>query len=119
MGYKEGNGLVFSINYKFHWFFVTLDQNSLIVYDSLKKSVIEQYLKMEPIQKIINFSFQFYGLALKCKKICDSYPQQDNGFDCGIMTLFGIKDCVRDRSEWSFRCEDAFFKRYQVAKEIR
>ena len=98
MGYKEGNGLVFAINFKFHWFFVILDGNSLVVYDSLKKNLIEQYLKMDPFQKIINFSLEFYGFPLKVKKIHQSFPQQNNGYDCGIMMLFGIKDCVRERS---------------------
>ena len=53
---------------------------------------------MDPLQKIINFSLEFYGLPLKLRKISQSYPQQNNGYDCGIMMLFGIKDCVLDRS---------------------
>ena len=53
MGYKDGNKLVFSINFRYHWFFLVAGQNSLIIYDSLQKTSIESYLRMEPVKKII------------------------------------------------------------------
>lgn len=49
--------------------------------------------------------------------MCQSYPQQNNGYDCGVFMLMGIRDCLRQR-EWSFRQGDMRFKRIQLACEV-
>ena len=45
------------------------------------------------------------------------YPQQDNGYDCGVFMLMGIRDILRG-NQWSYNQADIRYKRIQTAFEI-
>lgn len=47
-----------------------------------------------------------------------NFPQQRNGYDCGMMMLCGIKDLVRDYKDWSFGQGDICYKRTLVTYEL-
>jgi Ulp1 family protease len=47
-----------------------------------------------------------------------TFPQQKNGYDCGMMMLNGIKDVVRDYRNWSFSQNDINYKRVLMTQEL-
>lgn len=47
-----------------------------------------------------------------------NFPQQKNGYDCGMMMLCGIKDVVRNYNEWSFSQSDICYKRALITHEL-
>lgn len=49
-------------------------------------------------------------------RIVGQFPQQRNGYDCGMMMLCGMKDLVRGRGIWSFQQQDIPYKRVLMAK---
>lgn len=83
------------INDSKHWYFVKLEPTSLIVYDSLKKRT-EGYLANPIFKNALRLGKNLYGVDLTFE-VCSTYPQQDNGNDCGVFMLLGIRDILRAR----------------------
>ena len=46
------------------------------------------------------------------------YPQQNNGNDCGVFMLMGIRDTLLGRKNWTYLQGDIRFKRIQLANEV-
>lgn len=49
--------------------------------------------------------------------VSPSYPKQDNGYDCGVFMLMGIRDVMGSKN-WTFQQGDIRFKRIQLACEV-
>jgi Ulp1 family protease len=101
-----GSVLVLVLHQNNHWFYLTVSppqpnyySNSppkITVYDSTRKYNPNEYREMKTIYNIINFSLRYYNVLDISFEVCPTFPQQCNNSDCGVMTLCGIKDTVRE-----------------------
>jgi Ulp1 family protease len=67
---------------------------------------------------ILKFAGWFYNQDHQIE-VSQNYPQQNNGYDCGMFLLCGIKDTFRNyNNEWSFSQADMRYKRILFGKEI-
>lgn len=100
-----------------HWIFACFhpQRHTLTVYDSLRKSA-EHYLSNPIFKNALKFAQWFYQAEFRLV-VSEDYPQQDNGYDCGVFMLMGIRDVLRGR-EWSFKQGDMRFKRAQLGCEV-
>lgn len=87
--------LLMPVNDRNHWYFAKFTPTSITVYDSLKKPA-EIYLDNPIFKNALKFGKSLYGEELALE-VCQSYPQQNNGFDCGVFMLMGIRDSLRQR----------------------
>lgn len=106
--------LIMPVNDRNHWYFAKLDPKTLTltIFDSLRKRP-ETYLDNPIFKNALKFAKWLYGADITLI-VSDNYPQQNNGYDCGVFMLMGIRDALRNR-EWSFRQGDMRFKRIQLA----
>jgi Ulp1 family protease len=111
------HSIIIPINNSNHWYFIRFDPTSrtLTVYDSLRKRP-DYYQEHVIFKNALKFGRSLYEAELQLV-VCEGYPQQNNGFDCGVFMLMGIRDALRGR-EWSFRQGDMRFKRIQLACEV-
>lgn len=111
------HSLIMPVNHSNHWYFACFDPVALTltVYDSLRKRP-EAYLDNAIFKNALKFGRLLYEADLQLL-VSEDYPQQNNGFDCGVFMLMGVRDALRGR-EWSFRQGDMRFKRIQLACEV-
>jgi Ulp1 family protease len=103
------------VNNRNHWYLSVFEKGELVIYDSMKHA--EKYYLDNPIFKnALKFAGWFYEQEY-CLTVKQSYPQQENYFDCGIFMLMGIRDILRNM-QWSFHQGDMRFKRIMIAHEI-
>lgn len=95
-----------------HWYFSKLDENTLVIFDSMRKSV-EHYQENNIIKSILKFAAELYGKEVVLE-VDQGYPQQENGYDCGMFMLMGLRDLMQC-SSWSFQQGDIKFKRIQTS----
>jgi hypothetical protein len=100
-----------------HWIFACFhpQQHTLTVYDSLRRPS-EQYLVNPIFKNALKFARWFYEAEFRLV-VSEDYPQQNNGHDCGVFMLMGVRDVLRGR-EWSFKQGDMRFKRVQLGCEV-
>jgi sentrin-specific protease 1 len=114
-GIDKNCSLIMPVNDRRHWFFAKFEGNTLTVYDSIRKRS-DEYFEYSIFKNALKFGKNLYGVDLTIE-VSPTYPQQNNGYDCGVFMLLGIRDSLRGR-EWSFRQGDMRFKRTQLACEI-
>lgn len=66
----------------------------ITIYDSLPLQNLQNYSNFSLINKIIKFAEYYYGTLPQIQRMIN-FPQQKNGYDCGMMMLCGIKDVIR------------------------
>lgn len=113
---RKDHALIFPVNCSQHWFFLKVDNYRIYVYDSLSKEKEEAYESNNIILNVKSFTKWYYGTEYLVE-LCDDFPQQKNGYDCGVFMLFGIKDTVRE-NPWSFQQRDIRYKRVLLCKEL-
>ncbi len=111
----KDKSLILPINHdNKHWYFVKIEPNAMVVYDSLVGSKdASWYLKNQIISNIHKFGNRLYEAEMQVS-VCSDFPQQFNGVDCGVFMLAGIRDLLRG-VQWTFRQGDISFKRVQLA----
>lgn len=109
--------LLMPVNNNNHWYFAKFDPNTrtLTIFDSLRKSP-QVYLSNPIFKSALKFAHSLYNEDFTLL-VSEDYPQQQNGYDCGVFMLMGIRDSLRGRG-WSFRQGDMRFKRVQLACEV-
>lgn len=108
--------LIMPINLKNHWYFAQFINGILIIYDSIQHRE-DYYLEQQIFKDALKFAEWFYARPFHLR-VCKEYPQQNNGYDCGVFMLLGIKDVLMSK-QWSFHQIDIRFKRIQIALEVR
>jgi Ulp1 family protease len=66
---------------------------------------------------IVKFANWFYNREHHLE-VNNNYPKQNNNNDCGMFLLCGIKDTLRNYTQWSFSQKDMRYKRIIFANEI-
>ena len=84
-----------------HWIFVKLSSENLSIYDSMPYEHVKKYLCWDIIKNIANFSEEYHGKTPLIKLI-KNFPCQENGYDCGVMMLLGMKDVLNGRIVFTF-----------------
>lgn len=112
-----------------HWIFAVLEvfQSKIIIYDSLRTN-LQTYMRDKTISNMVTYFdgyFEKMGFPIDEEtgryvkvEICGDYPQQNNGYDCGMMMLCGIRDLLRKYRVWSFGQRDINYKRVLVTIEL-
>ncbi len=90
-----------------------MEESAISIYDSL----VSDNLKFPLISKIIKFAQYYYQSDVEVETV-STFPKQNNGNDCGMMMLCGMKDLVRDYRNWSFSQNDIPYKRALVTQEL-
>lgn len=94
-----------------HWYFAVLEGGQLTVYDSLPSMSGEL---VPPAFK--EYLRKFHKMTSeKCET---SFPQQQNGNDCGVFMMLGMKSLVFQEPDWAFSQEDIPYFRLLIAREI-
>jgi Ulp1 family protease len=78
---------------------------------------IQKYMNFPLISNIAKFADSYYGSVHEMERVTN-FPQQTNGYDCGMMMLCGIKDVVRNYRTWSFSQNDINYKRVLLTHEL-
>ena len=111
----QKSNIIMAIHKVNNWIFIKINKNHLLIYDSIYRSNIDEYLRFPTLSNIYDFAKTFYEEEPVIKSISD-FPQQNNDYDCGMMMLCGIKDVVRNGLRWSFHQSEIPYRRVLIAK---
>ncbi len=99
--------LIIPINEDYHWFFVVIFEQKMIILDSILSKPLKSEKDIESAKKVycmkeaVRNCIKLYERLYKVEEmdlskvvIIGQYPQQDNQNDCGMMMVCGIKNVV-------------------------
>ena len=86
-------------------------KNNDFFFNTIKEYIVNEYQDKQPVGYNLNIK------EWQCNDFQGQYPQQQNGFDCGVYSL----KCVRSLCQNTFpfyKPEDIYYIRRQIMFEI-